>query len=268
MKYYNAVTGFDEIDMVGMQPKKRVLCSYHYYKNKPNEVKQLIKNKFDVFIDSGAFSAKNSGEKINIDQYCEFLKFTQAINYATLDVIGNAKATLNNHEYMIKEHNLNPIPAFHMGSRIDDLKPLLDYNYIALGGLVFSAGITSHCDEVWSYILKNKPSLKVHGFGLTNIELMARYPWYSVDSSSFKSCKRFGRQNILWDGINFETFTELEYQQYLSELGVNFDNLDNKQKYKIYDYYSSVSYAIYAAHLTEINKYKNFNYLTIQQKLF
>ena len=232
MKYYNAVTGFDEIKMVKIQPKKRILCSYHYYKNKPQEIKNLILNNYDVFIDSGAFSAMNSGKTINIDEYCNFLIEVNAIYYATLDVIGNALETLKNHKYMIKKYNLNPIPAFHMGSSLEELKPLLEYDYIALGGLVFSSGIMSHCDEVWSYILANKPSLRVHGFGLTNIELMKRYPWYSVDSSSFKSCKRFGRQNILWDGFKFKTFTEKEYQSHLSNLGVNFKDLDNKTKYK------------------------------------
>lgn len=268
MKYYNAVTGFDEINMVDIQPVKRILCSYHYYKNKAQEIKNLILKGFDVFIDSGAFSAMNSGKEIDIDEYCKFLIEIKAINYATLDVIGDAEKTLKNHKYMINKYNLNPIPAFHMGSKIDELKPLLEYNYIALGGLVFSSGIMNHCDEVWHYILTHKPTLRVHGFGLTNIELMSRYPWYSVDSSSFKSCKRFGRQNILWDNFNFKTFTENEYQKHLSQLGVNFNEIDNKTKYKIYDYYSSLSYTRYAAYLGEINKYKNFNYLIAQQKLF
>jgi hypothetical protein len=268
MKYYNAVTGFDEIEMVSMQPKKRILCSYHYYKNKPKEIKDLILNHYDIFIDSGAFSAMNSGKTIDIDEYCKFLIETNAVYYAALDVIGNAKATLENHKYMIKEYGLNPIPAFHMGSKIEELKPLMEYNYIALGGLVFSSGIMHHCDEVWHYILTNKPNLKVHGFGLTNIELMNRYPWHSVDSSSFKSCKRFGRQNILWDGFSFKTFSEKEYQEHLSKLGVDFDNLDNKTKYKIYDYYSSVSYSQYTEHLHELNKHRDFKHLTQQTKLF
>jgi hypothetical protein len=268
MKYYNAVVGLNEIDMVSIQPVKRILCSYHYYKKNAKEIKELIFKHYDVFIDSGAFSAMNSGKVIDIDEYCKFLIEVNAISYATLDVIGNAKATLENHNYMINEYGLNPIPAFHMGSKITELEPLLEYNYIALGGLVFSSGIMHHCDEVWSFILKNKPNLKVHAFGLTNIELMKRYPWYSVDSSSFKSCKRFGRQNILWNGFDFKTFSEEEYQQHLSQLGVDFANIDNKTKYRIYDYYSSVSYNLYAEHLKELNKYKTFDYLTQQTKLF
>ena len=268
MKFYSAVTGEDEIFTAGLTEPKRILTSYHYYKNKTDLIKNCILSGYDVFIDSGAFSAMNSGKSINIDDYCKFLIEVKATYYATLDVIGDAKNTLINHKYMINEYGLNPIPAFHMGSNLDEFKPLLEYDYIALGGLVFAEGIMNHCDEIWHYILENKPNLKVHGFGLTNIELMKRYPWFSVDSSSFKSCKRFGRQNVLYNGFNFKTFSEEQYQNFLSNLGIDFNNIDNKIKYRIYDYYSMQSYKLFTEHLKEINKYKSFDYLKSQQKLF
>ena len=43
-------------------------------------------------------------------------------------------------------------------------------------------------DRIWGDHLTNSdgtPKIKVHGFGLTAIPLMERYPWYSVDSSSW-----------------------------------------------------------------------------------
>jgi hypothetical protein len=128
-----------------------------------------------------------------------------------------------------------------------------------------------HCDEVWHYILSNNPSLKVHGFGLTNIELMERYPWYSVDSSSFQGCRRFGRQSLLHNGFEFKTMSEDEFLILLSD-GYNYDleELKNNNKKRIYleDLFAVNSIKQYAAHLDEINKYKKFNYLTAQTKLF
>lgn len=268
MKYYSAVVNEDEIKATTVTNPKTILMSYHYFKNKKELVKQCVEKHYDIFIDSGAFSAMNSNKEINIDEYCNFIKETGVIRYATLDVIGNAEKTLENHKYMKEQHGLKPIIAFHMGSSLKDLEKLMSENYIALGGLVYSEGIMRHCDEVWSFILKNNPKLKVHGFGLSNIELMARYPWYSVDSSSFKSCKRFGRQDILWNGFEFKTFTEDEYLEHLKVLGYDTENLTNKQKWFIYDYFSSESYKLYALHLREVNKLKNFDYLTDQQKLF
>lgn len=278
MNYYSAVVNEDEIAATTLFPPYNILASYHYFKNKAEVIKKSMQLNHKIFIDSGAFSAANSGKEINIDDYCAFIKETGVINYASLDVMGNAKETLENYKYMVEKYGLKPIPTFHMGSELVDLEPILklDAPYIALGGLVFSSGIMNHCDEVWSYILKKKPHLKVHGFGLTNIELMKRYPWYSVDSSSFKSCKRFGRQGIIWNGFNFETFAEDEYLELLTKMGYHFPETEtkeektavNKKKWFAYDFHSCQSYKLYAAHLTELNRIKDFSYLKAQQKLF
>lgn len=286
MKYYAAVVNEDEIKAATMQPPNCILASYHYFKTKTELIVDCLSKQYDVFIDSGAFSAENSGKEINIDDYCKYIIDTGVTTYAGLDVIGNAAKTLENTNYMVNEYGLNPIPTFHMGSSLDDLQELLDgnYHYIALGGLVFSSNVVNHCDKVWDYILKNDPNLKVHGFGLTNIELMKRYPWYSVDSSSFKSCKRFGRQGVIWNNFEFKTFDEEEYIQILRSIGHDVPDTQkkikgdkaqneavtaaNKQRWFLYDYYSVQSYKLYGAYLKELNKHRDFSYLTAQQSLF
>lgn len=263
MKYYAAVVNEDEIRATCQIPPYNILASYHYFKGKLRLIQDCVHKQYDVFIDSGAFSAENSKKSINIDDYCKFLIAAEVTLYAGLDVIGNAAKTRENNEYMAKEYGLKPIPTFHMGSRIDDLEKLMSYPYIALGGMVFSSNVEKHCDAVWNYILKNNPKLRVHGFGLTNVELMARYPWYSVDSSSFKSCKRFGRQNILWNGFNFKTFSEDEYLDMLKNQGYPIDaETPNKLKWFLYDFHGSQAYKTYGAHLKDLNKIKDFSYLT------
>lgn len=285
MKYYAAVVNEQEIEASCLQPPQCILASFHYFKNKIDLVRSCLDRNFDVFIDSGAFSAANSDKEINIEEYCDFIIETGVRTYAGLDVIGDAAKTRANNEYMIKEHGLNPIPTFHMGSNIDDLGQLMEYGYIALGGLVFSSGMQHHCDEVWHYILTHNPKLKVHGFGLTNIDLMKRYPWYSVDSSSFKSCKRFGRQGVIWRDFEFETFDEEEYIKILRNMGhVVPDPIkmekdmtkeakakiteQNRQRWFLYDFYSVQSYKLYSAYLKELNKHRKFDFLTAQQRLF
>ena len=50
-------------------------------------------------------------------------------------------------------------------------------------------------DHVWHYYLTNPdgtPKVKVHGFGLTARELMFRFPWGSVDSTSWMHTSRYG----------------------------------------------------------------------------
>ena len=266
MKYYAAVVNEDEIRASCAVPPYHILCSYHYFKTKPDLIKECLSKNYSVLIDSGAFSAANSGSIIEIDEYCEFILETGVVLYAGLDVIGNAEATRKNVEYMKSNYHLNPIPTFHMGSDLKDLEMLMEYPYVALGGMVFSKNIQNHCDAVWNYIIKNNPKLRVHGFGLTNVELMKRYPWYSVDSSSFKSCKRFGRQNILWDGFNFKSFSEKEFLAWMETIGMKPET--NKEKWFLYDFFGAESYKKYGEHLKELNKHKKFDFLINQQKLF
>lgn len=270
MKYYAAVVNEQEIEACTVQPPYNILASFHYFKSKKDLVRACVQKGFDVFIDSGAFSAANSGKTIDINEYCRFILETKVSFYAGLDVIGDAKKTLDNQKYMVNEYGLDPIPTFHLGCNPEDLRALFDYDYIALGGLVFSSGIPRYCDEIWGMILREKPKLKVHGFGLTNIDLMERYPWASVDSSSFKGCKRFGRQQILWgESFDFKTFSEVEYLEQLEKMGhKGAKDLENKIKWFLYDYYSVQSYKVYGEHLKTMNKIKNFDYLTQQQKMF
>ncbi len=267
MEYYAAVVNRDEIEASCMKPPYNILASYHYFKDKQDLIRECIQKNYSVFIDSGAFSATNAGAAIDIDSYCEFLLETGAKIYAGLDVIGNAEATRANNEYMVKEYALRPIPTFHMGSDLEDLEKLMGYPYIALGGMVFSSGIQNHCDAVWNYILNHNPKLRVHGFGLTNVEMMHRYPWFSVDSSSFKSCKRFGRQNILWNGFNFRTFSEQEFLGMLGQMGWKVETMTNKEKWFLYDYFGSEAYKTYGSHLKELNKHRKFHFLTAQQRM-
>jgi hypothetical protein len=268
MKYYPAVVDEQEIKASCLLPPLRFLASYHYCKTKQEIINKYTDLLYDVFIDSGAFSADNCDASINIDEYCEFIKQTGVRKYATLDVIGDPIKTLENHNYMINEHGLKPMITFHMGSTIKDLDKLLHFDYIALGGMVMKGGKFGHLDAVWDHILRHNAKIKVHGFGLTNVEIIDRYPWHSVDSSSFKGCKRFGRQAILWDGFGWKSMDETKYQAHMTQLGCDFKTMENKMKWFIYDHYCSQSYKLYVQHITETHKHKDFKYLTQQYKLF
>jgi len=270
MKYYAAVGSEHDIQAATVMPPNNILCSYHYFKKKPDLIKECLAKHFDVFIDSGAFSANTKGVNINIDEYCMFLKDTGVTTYAGLDVIGDAKATKENIEYMIREFDLDPIPTFHLGSNIDDLKEMVDnYPYIALGGLVWTAGVRSHLNQVWHYIQTHNPKLRVHGFGTTNIELIREYPWYSVDSSSYKFCKRFGLQYLAWDSLDLTSMREVEYLELLEKMGYKgVKDYEKKDKYFLYDFHSCQAYKNYVAMVTELNKHRKFDFLTAQQLLF
>lgn len=154
----------------------------------------------ELFIDSGAFSAFTQGVTINIKEYIDFIKQYKNIIevYANLDVIGDPEGTLKNQKIMEKA-GLNPLPCFHYGEPIKFLRYYLDgYDYIALGGMVpiSTKDLCSWLDNLFSnYICRpddGLPKAKVHGFGMTSLNLMLRYPWYSVDSTSWVVTGRMG----------------------------------------------------------------------------
>lgn len=155
------------------------------------------KHKIDLFLDSGAFSAFTQKIEIDIYEYIKFIKENKKyINvYANLDVIGDAVGTLKNQKIMEKA-GLHPIPCFHFKEDFSYLENYVDnYEYIALGG-VAQAGrkVTEWMDLCFDVICgKNgKPKTKVHGFAVTSLRLMLRYPWYSVDSTSWVTTGRMG----------------------------------------------------------------------------
>jgi len=174
---------------------KNILRSFFDLKNNIEYVKKM-KSKFNLFIDSGAFTAFTSNIEINIDDYIKFIKEINIDIYASLDVIRNAQKSYKNFIYM-RSKNLNPIPTFHFGSKIEWLYELLyDYKYIALGGMatpdISNKDIRLWLDRIFKIIYEKNNKLKVHGFGCSSEFLMECYPWHSVDSTSWLGCIKFG----------------------------------------------------------------------------
>lgn len=176
---------------------KRLWTYYWLIKDKG---KMAGTNKVELFLDSGAYSAWSQNQPINIDDYIEFIKENiEVIDvYANLDVIGSAEGTWENQRIM-EDAGLSPLPTYHYG---EDEKWLLrylnkGYDYLALGGMVpiNTRDLIPWLNGLFSKYLcdpKGMPKVKVHGFGLTSLSLMLRYPWWSVDSTSWVVTGRLG----------------------------------------------------------------------------
>lgn len=153
----------------------------------------------DFFLDSGAFSAYTKGVEIDIKEYCNFIKEHQDIitHYAVLDVIGSAEGTLKNQRFM-EEQGLHPIPCYHYGEDTKYLEYYVEnYDYVAIGGMVpvSTKDLLPWLDSIFAKHIcddNGYPRCKIHGFGLTTISLMVRYPWYSVDSTTWALASAFG----------------------------------------------------------------------------
>ena len=170
-----------------------LLESYHYLCN-PRKLQTFRADPGGrkMFLDSGAFSAFTKGVEIDIVKFCDYIKENQDVIevVSVLDGIGDPKKTLENQNRM-HDLGVDALPCFHYGEPEEYLDYYVEnYEYITLGGMVpvSTPQLKLWLDRIWKDHLTNPDGtakIRVHGFGLTVVDLMKRYPWYSVDSSSW-----------------------------------------------------------------------------------
>lgn len=159
-----------------------------------------------TLMDSGAYTIdqmKKQGkvvEGLDFAGYCAWLKANPKLytHYVNLDVISNGKATYDNWMRMRAE-GLDPIAVYHATTDVKWLHKYLDAGceYLCLGAVAFmyTERRLVNFDHIWANHLtdsKGMPLIKIHGFGLTSLRIITRYPWYSVDSSSWAFIARHG----------------------------------------------------------------------------
>lgn len=181
-----------------------ILESFHYV-SKQRYVDAMRVNDAKVFLDSGAFSAFTLGVDIDLSTYCEYIKRNidlwrvedGVVMASVLDGIGDPLKTWQN-QMAMEQLGAKPLPCFHAGEDERYLEYYVqNYEYITLGGMVGSSTkqLCIWLDRMWERYLTDgsgRPRLKVHGFGITAVPIMERYPWYSVDSSSWIQSAAFG----------------------------------------------------------------------------
>jgi len=229
------------------------LFTYFYDKEESFMKMKNKKNKVDLFLDSGAFSAWSKGVEIDIYEYINFIKENEKYIdvYANLDAIGDPKATLKNQKIMEKA-GLNPLPCFHYGEPIKYLKHYLKkYDYIALGGMVpistkdllpwLTDLFTNHlCDK------KGNPLVKIHGFGMTSLKLMLKFPWYSVDSTSWVVTGRMG--GIL---IPKKINGKYDYKKNPLKITISSKSPSAKQKEQHFKTFSPIQQKVFLSYIHE-----------------
>lgn len=229
------------------------------------------KHKVDLFLDSGAFSAQTQGVTIDIYDYINFIKENQEVikTYSNLDIIGDAEGTYKNQKIMEKQ-GLKPIPVFHYGEDIKWLKKYLKqgYDYLSLGGMVpiSTPELTHWLDYLFTKFLTDNeglPIIKIHGFGLTSFELMLRYPWYSVDSTSWVVTGRLGslfipiKRKGVWD------YTKPPHKIAVSskspsikDAGKHISNLSPNQKKVLLSYLDEMGYSLGKSNFKKVSQDK------------
>ncbi len=168
-----------------------------------------------LILDSGAFSAWTKKVNIDIDEYADFcLANLDAIDHiVNLDVIPGAPGIRNtakdiqnsvqkgweNYEHMLSRGipKEKLIHIFHMDEDFEWLTRIADsMDYIGLSPANdrTTAQKIEWLDQCMEYICPGDgmPRVKFHGFAVTSIRIMKRFPWYSVDSTSWLMAAAMG----------------------------------------------------------------------------
>lgn len=167
----------------------------------------------DLFLDSGVFSAWNRKTSLDIKAYCKFIERNASYLqcYATMDVIpgafgekrtrkdveDSAKGSYDNQQFM-RGRGLKPIPIFHQGESFEWLERYVqdgeDYIGISTAKDLRNSEQREWLDHVFTMITDKDgvPYVKTHGFGITNISFLLRYPFFTVDSTTWSLAAGFG----------------------------------------------------------------------------
>lgn len=181
-----------------------ILESWHYV-GRQKFVDEMRADNAKVFLDSGAFSAYTLGVELSVKDYCDYIKRNQdilrvednVVMASVLDGIGDPLQTYRN-QLEMESYGVRPLPCFHAGEDERYLEWYIqNYEYITLGGMVGTSTkqLCIWLDRIWDKYLTDgsgRAKLKVHGFGITAIPIMERYPWFSCDSSSWIQAAAFG----------------------------------------------------------------------------
>jgi hypothetical protein len=185
----------------GVEDKvKRRLFSYWYNQKNPKHIEKAFEYGQDLFLDSGAFSAFTLKKEIHPVDYAQFVHENKHMftTISSLDDIGNAQGSYDKLKEL-EALGCKVQPVYHAREDESWLKKYLDegYDYIFIGGMVpeTTGWLRLWLDDLFDRILCNSDGtarVKLHGFGLTDQQLMFRYPWHSVDSTSWLFTGSFG----------------------------------------------------------------------------
>jgi len=202
------------------KPKSLLLSYYYLRKKKDSYLKKIFKKLYlqgnDLFLDSGAhsflseFEAEHGGSRRNIsvkkrtktkespqeyfENYLVFLKkyhsFFNLIVELDIDAIvgyENVKYWQKRLTEVVTKEKLILVYHHTIPNSFTEFERWAKEGYVlGIGGFPED----SIQNKLFDIALKYKS--KVHGFAMTRNEYMKKYPWYSVDSSSWSNGTRYG----------------------------------------------------------------------------
>lgn len=207
-----------------------VLIAYPYFSDDTMAfLKSQDPSSFRLIIDSGAFTAWNTGKPVSFEGYCQFLKsIPREWNFRAvqMDVYGDAEASYENLKRMQDLGFNDVMPVFTRGETVERLEEFYTMtDYIMFGGIAFGADNKSYI----KWFNEQNRGRKVHWLGFTNIEFIKAFRPESVDSSSAMSAARYATLSVYSKGGKLKNLSKKDFaarpkQEYIDALQrVGFD---------------------------------------------
>lgn len=183
----NNLTGRNGVEQLPVESRPALLVSYVYLKGFIGCQSKYAYR--DWMLDSGAFSAYNSGKVIDLQQYikdCKDLlsKDTTLVEVIALDVIGSGPGSATNANIM-REAGLDVIPVFHIGDDWSILKNYCQgYNKVGLS-CRFGESVKDSYKFYEQCFARGWPK-KFHSFGWVAEKMLLTFPFHSSDSADWE----------------------------------------------------------------------------------
>jgi hypothetical protein len=145
-------------------------------------------------LDSGAYSAWNSGVVIDLDALCQEANNEYWNEVVALDVIGDPLASLRNALDMKRRGLTGIVPVFHYG---DPWEVLAEYKHqFKRVGLASGHGVKGKERVKWTeQCFSRAYPCMFHSFGWVSEKILLSFPFFSADSASWQWAMRFGYIN-------------------------------------------------------------------------
>jgi len=208
------------VELASLDGYPHILISYYYDRRLDFFDKCLGYEPEHLIGDSGAFSAWTMGDEIDLEAYAEwcriYLDRFAEFKCVSLDIIAGARegiATRKENQRAMRESVLNgdalrakglPImEVFHQGEPLRYLDKLLDRRQpgevlgISPRDRRPASERQAFCDEVFSHLRDRDGWTALsptHALGVGAFSAIAlRYPWWSLDSSSWIAASQYGK---------------------------------------------------------------------------
>ncbi len=196
-----------------------VLVSYAYARKHRDEFAALANHPHvELLLDSGAFTAKNTGEEIRLQDYCQFLDEwgERLFRYLALDVVGDPRRTEANLREMLRA-GYKPVPVHVLGDdqrRMDELFEMSDY--VALAGLRRPKKGPSPKEYVAAK-MRWAAGRKVHWLGYVREPMIAAFRPYSCDSATWLNATLYGLMSVYFGRGQWKTYTQKTVQGFIGD---------------------------------------------------